>query len=143
MAEEKAHDAKAQSDAAAATTAAAGTDQAPGGLKVTAPKRRIVHSNLWWAILTVYLLLFLSTGFLAFIERDTNPVLKQNVSDLTQKLNDENTKSFILNTLDDEADEHKKKDSLVLQSFNVVLGSLLGFLSASATMSIPGKDDEG
>jgi hypothetical protein len=142
MAEEKAHDANAQGDTAATAAATAGKEEAPGDLKVTAPKKKIVRTNLWWAILTVYLLLFLSTGFLAFIERDTNPVLKQDVGNLTRLLNDETAKSFILNTLDDEADEHKKKDSLVLQSFNVVLGSLLGFLSASATMSVPARDDD-
>ncbi|HEX8138612.1 MAG TPA: hypothetical protein VF544_13680 [Pyrinomonadaceae bacterium] len=139
MAEEKAHDTNAQSDTAAAATA--GTDEASGELKVKAPKK-VVRNHLWWAILSVYMLLFFSTGFLAFIEREPNPILKQGVADLPQQVNDETTRSFILNTLDEEADEHKKKDSLVLQSFNVVLGSLLGFLSASATMSVPVRDND-
>jgi hypothetical protein len=132
-------DEKAQSDTT--TTTAVEADEAPSEIDVTIPKK-VIHSNLWWAILIVYLLLFLSTGFLAFLRRDANPILQQNVGGLTQQLNDETTKSFILNTLDDEADEHKKKDSLVLQSFNIVLGSLLGFLSASATMSVPGRDND-
>jgi len=138
MAEEKAHDTNAQGNIAANT---AGKDEAPGELKVIAPKK-VVRNHLWWAILTVYLLLFFSTGFLAFFEREPNPILKQGVADLPQQMNDETTKNFIINTLDEEADERKKKDSLVLQSFNVVLGSLLGFLSASATMSVPVKNND-
>lgn len=125
---------------ATTTTTTTAAEEAPVDLKVAAPKR-IVRNNLWWAILVVYLFLFVTTGFLAFIERDTNPILKQGVGGLTQQLNDEATKTFMLNTLEEEAEEHKKKDGLVLQSFNIVLGSLLGFLSASATMSVPGKDD--
>ena len=38
--------------------------------------------------------------------------------------------------LKDEAAEHKKKEALGQQSFNIVLGSLLGFLSASAVSHV-------
>jgi hypothetical protein len=41
-----------------------------------------------------------------------------------------------MDVLKDEAAEHKKKEALGQQSFNIVLGSLLGFLSASAVSHI-------
>ena len=60
---------------------------------------------------------------------------------LASKLNDQTTKDFVIETLKDEANEHKKKDGLALQSFNIVLGSLLGFLSASAVSRVSRKDE--
>ncbi|HYY42283.1 MAG TPA: hypothetical protein VE775_06080 [Pyrinomonadaceae bacterium] len=103
--------------------------------------RRITRDPLWWGILAVYLLLFMSTGYLAFFGRDVNPALNPNADALAAKLNDEATKNFIMTTLKDEADEHKKKDGLALQSFNIVLGSLLGFLSASAVSRVSSKNE--
>ena len=101
--------------------------------------RRITRDPLWWGILAVYLLLFTSTGYISFFERDTNPALNANADALAAKLNDPSTKDFLIETLKDEADEHKKKDGLALQSFNIVLGSLLGFLSASAVSRVSSK----
>jgi hypothetical protein len=83
----------------------------------------------------------MSTGYLAFFGRDVNPALNPNADTLVAKLNDEATKNFVMNTLKDEADEHKKKDGLALQSFNIVLGSLLGFLSASAVSRVSSKNE--
>ncbi len=105
--------------------------------------RRITRDPLWWGILAVYMLLFSSTGYLAFFERDINPALNMNADVLAAKLNDQATKDFIIETLKDEADEHKKKDGLALQSFNIVLGSLLGFLAASAVSRVSRKDESG
>ncbi|HEX8144322.1 MAG TPA: hypothetical protein VF553_17105 [Pyrinomonadaceae bacterium] len=115
-------------------------NETPAEIKVEVLKRGIKRNTLWWAILAVYLVLFISTGCLAFIVRDVNPVLKQGFNGLSQQP-DETTKTFIINLLQDEAEEHKKKDGLVLQSFNIVLGSLLGFLSASAVSRGSEKDD--
>jgi hypothetical protein len=106
-------------------------NEEPGGIKVEVNKM-FKRNTLWWAILAVYLLLFASTGYLAFLRRDVNPVLRDGSGGLAQQIPDEETRTFVMNALQDEATEHEKKDSLVLQSFNVVLGSLLGFLSASA-----------
>jgi hypothetical protein len=103
--------------------------------------RRITRDPLWWGILLVYLMLFVSTGYLAFVQRDVNPALNPNADALVAKLNDAMTKDFVMDTLKDEATEHKKKDSLAMQSFNIVLGSLLGFLSASAVSRVTKDKD--
>jgi hypothetical protein len=90
------------------------------------------RSKLWWAILGVYLALFVGTGYIAFFNRDVNPALNRSADAYAVSITDEASKAFIIDVLKDEAAEHKKKEALGQQSFNIVLGSLLGFLSASA-----------
>ncbi|MDQ1557743.1 MAG: hypothetical protein QOD32_803 [Pyrinomonadaceae bacterium] len=94
------------------------------------------RSRLWWAILAVYLALFIGTGYIAFFNRDTNPALNRSADTYAISITDESSKAFIIDVLKDEAAEHKKKEALGQQSFNIVLGSLLGFLSASAVSHI-------
>lgn len=94
------------------------------------------RSRLWWAILIVYLALFIGTGYIAFFNRDVNPALNRSADSYAISITDEAAKAFIIDVLKDEAAEHKKKEALGQQSFNIVLGSLLGFLSASAVSHI-------
>jgi hypothetical protein len=94
------------------------------------------RSKLWWAILAVYLALFIGTGYIAFFNRDVNPALNRSADSYAISVTDESAKAFIIDVLKDEAAEHKKKEALGQQSFNIVLGSLLGFLSASAVSHI-------
>jgi hypothetical protein len=94
------------------------------------------RSKLWWAILAVYLTLFIGTGYIAFFNRDVNPALNRSSDSYAISITDESAKAFIIDVLKDEAAEHKKKEALGQQSFNIVLGSLLGFLSASAVSHI-------
>jgi hypothetical protein len=94
------------------------------------------RSKLWWAILIVYLMLFVGTGYIAFFNRDENPALNRSTDSYALSITDETAKAFIIDVLKDEAAEHKKKEALGQQSFNIVLGSLLGFLSASAVSHI-------
>jgi len=94
------------------------------------------RSKLWWAILAVYLTLFIGTGYIAFFNRDVNPALNRSADSYAISITDEASRAFIVDVLKDEAAEHKKKEALGQQSFNIVLGSLLGFLSASAVSHI-------
>jgi hypothetical protein len=94
------------------------------------------RSKLWWAILAVYLALFIGTAYIAFFNRDVNPALNRSADTYAISITDEASKAFIIDVLKDEAAEHKKKEALGQQSFNIVLGSLLGFLSASAVSHI-------
>jgi hypothetical protein len=79
--------------------------------------RRNTRDPLWWGILAAYLLLSASTGYLAFSGRDVNPALNANADLLASKLNDPGTKDFVIE-----------------------LGSLLGFLSASAVSRVSKKE---
>jgi hypothetical protein len=128
------------------TTAASGKtvdDGTPSGVKVDVnDKVTLTRRAGWWGILTIYALLFISMGYMSFFSRDVNPALKQVMQNTsTQFSNDAETKALVLNMIQQEANEHNKKESLALQSFNVVLGSLLGFLSASAVSKVSGGDN--
>ncbi len=105
--------------------------------EATVPEMKAsTRSKLWWAILAVYLALFIGTGYIAFFNRDANPALNHATDAYAISITDEPSKAFIIDVLKDEAAEHKKKEALGQQSFNIVLGSLLGFLSASAVSHI-------
>ena len=93
-------------------------------------------SWLWSAILAAYLLATVGLGYVAFLSEDTNPALDpQNHAALAQAT-DPTTKQFLLTTLREEDTEHDHKTELARQSFHVVLGALLGFLSASAAQRL-------
>jgi predicted PurR-regulated permease PerM len=115
----------------------------PSGVKVNVNDNvTLARKAGWWGILIIYGVLFLTTGFMAFYARDVNPALQQGLQNVTSQMsNDTETKTVMLNMIQQEANEHNKKQSLALQSFNVVLGSLLGFLSASAVSKVSGGGD--
>jgi len=106
------------------------------------PLRRLsgLARFLWPGLLLVYLILFTSTGYLAFLEPDKNPGFDNRAAIL--QIEDETTKNFVIESLRQEDLEHKKKRELANQSFNIVLGALLGFLSASAASMLGGREDE-
>ncbi len=121
----------------------ASTDNAtPSGVKVNInDKVSRARQAGWWGILAIYAVLFLTMGYMAFFSRDVNPALQQGVQQVsTQLSSDAESKAVMLSMIQQEANEHNKKESLALQSFNVVLGSLLGFLSASAVSKVSGGD---
>ncbi|HEY7913909.1 MAG TPA: hypothetical protein VIG62_18500 [Blastocatellia bacterium] len=122
---------------------AAKADDSPEG-----PDRMIVPSAasvrpsvLWWAVLVAYLVLFLATGYLSFFTREQNPALDENLNELAARVTDQEARAFLIDTLKDEAIEHRRREALALQSFNIVLGALLGFLSASAVGRLGKKED--
>ncbi len=84
-------------------------------------------------LLLVYLILFFCTGYLSFFGKDQTPGAERYVQAL--KIKDADDKAFVKDILQGEDAEHLKRKDLAMQAFNVVLGALLGFLSASATES--------
>ena len=118
------------------------SDNAITEAKVPDMKLSMRRSRLWWAILGVYLCLFVGTGYIAFFNRDINPALNRATDSYAVSITDESSKAFIIDVLKDEAAEHKKKEALGQQAFNIVLGSLLGFLSASAVSHSGGGSKE-
>ncbi len=101
----------------------------------TQPKGLSLENKVWIVILITYLTLFFSSGYIAFLRPQYNPALSWNPA-VEQALEDENKKSFVIEALKQEGESFKKQRDLAGQSFNVVLGALLGFLSASAAAAI-------
>ncbi|WP_157726413.1 hypothetical protein [Imhoffiella purpurea] len=105
-----------------------------GGTQVDAKSTLV-----WSGILIVYLALFCSTGYVAFFAEEWNPAV--NYGEIPAKTKDPETKALILEELKRDSEIYKKRRELAAQSFNVVLGALLGFLSASAT-SVFGRKEK-
>ena len=96
--------------------------------------------GVWLCLLIVYLSLFVSTGYLAFLNIEViDPEASSYEKIITME--DGDTKTFIIEALKMEDAERSTRQSLVTHSFNVVLGALLGFMSASATSLVRRKDD--
>jgi hypothetical protein len=92
---------------------------------------------MWSGLLVVYLILFATTGYLAFARDDKNPAFERR--EQIAGIQDAATRTLVLESLQRENSEHSKRQDFASQSFNVVLGALLGFLSASATSSMKRK----
>jgi hypothetical protein len=88
-------------------------------------------TTLWALILLAYVVLFCATGYVAFFKYEDNPAV--NISpEWIKRFDDPETRKRMLDTLKEDSVMFAKKRELATQSFNVVLGALLGFLSASA-----------
>ena len=88
---------------------------------------------LWLIILAIYLLLFFATGYIAFFQSDSPEANKLTTLPFQEvsEIQDKDAKQVRLDALKQDAEMFNKRRELATQSFNVVLGSLLGFLSAS------------
>lgn len=101
----------------------------------------IKHFKLWITILCVYILILLGIGQIAFTKQYFNEAERMVGEFLSIKekyqLDDKDTDSTseLINALiERSADSSNDLQELASQSFNIVLGAMLAFLSASATV---------
>lgn len=93
-----------------------------------------IRTKSWLGILIAYVILFSVTAYIAFFQEPYNPAA--NPSDLALNLlKEEPTREHFLKALEQEGNAFKERKELAAQSFNVVLGAVLGFLSASAVQT--------
>ena len=86
----------------------------------------------WIVLLFAYGLLLLGTGYIAFFQPQYNPASM--IDDvISAQIADVNTRELTLESLKEEGAAFKARQDLAVQSFNIVLGAVLGFLSATAT----------
>ena len=90
----------------------------------------------WLSILVVYVILLISIGYVAFSKQyfnDADDIAGQFL-DLREKYSLDSKQLDVLNELmKQSADSAGDLQELATQSFNITLGGLLAFLSASAT----------
>ena len=91
-------------------------------------------SQKWPAILLLsYFVLLAATGYFAFLQNEFNPqtIMTDNER---QYLEGDNValRDFTMESLKAEGAAYTARRDLAVQSFNVVLGAILGFLSASS-----------
>ncbi|MGI0116760.1 hypothetical protein [Zooshikella sp. RANM57] len=87
------------------------------------------RSILTYFLLLVYLFLFFSTGYFAFIHRPTDVLLQSQQSLLANAQNQE-TLVLFRSMIKEEVANHQARLATATQAFHIVLGGLLGFLSA-------------
>ena len=90
---------------------------------------------LWVGILFTYAVLFSVTSYIAFFQEPYNPAADPSPDVLQQLQTEGALRDYFIAALETEGDAFKARKALAAQSFNVVLGALLGFLSASAVQS--------
>jgi len=105
-------------------------------------KKIFLRRRRWWLLLASYLVVFVGTGYIAFIAKDPDIPLMQKVAAMTDRMPDAETKAALINIYKQEEAEHETKAEMAAQAFNVVLGSLVGFLSASAVKVSPWRQRE-
>lgn len=91
-------------------------------------------------LLIVYLTLLCGTGYIAFFEKTTDPSAESykistdyTVYENASSIEDSGARQAYIQTLAMLAESSKKKYEFAFQTFNIVLGATLGFLSALAT----------
>jgi len=106
---------------------------------------------VWLIILTIYMFLFISTGYITFYDQSFNhpekqienyqKILKEHyeiyAKDSTNVSFSEFQKDFekvVYELIKTTAKQDSDQQGLASQSFNIVLGAVLAFLSATSTM---------
>lgn len=92
-----------------------------------------LQRTIWRGILITYTLLFIGTGYIAFFQEPFNPAANPSQQVLGHLETEGEVRDYFITALEQESLAFKARKDLASQSFNVVLGALLGFLSASAT----------
>jgi hypothetical protein len=87
--------------------------------------------------MSAYLIMFIITSYIAFIAKDPDIPLMQQVSTMTAGVTDAQTKAAMIGIYQQEEEEHEMKAEVAAQGFHIVLGSIVGFLSASAVAGRP------
>ena len=93
----------------------------------------LVTSRASWGLLIVYIVLFGVTCCIAFLIPGYNPAhaspeFLEKIAQASPELRD-----FVLETLKGDAEIFSKTGDLARNAFNIILGGLVGFLSASGT----------
>ena len=101
---------------------------------------------MWMTVLFVYMSLLIAIGYIAFWEQDFNhpentvgsymailTEFRQEI-DKTDPVSGEQFSLIVQEMMKQEADAAGDLQELATQSFNIVLGAVLAFLSASVTM---------
>lgn len=86
--------------------------------------------TIWVGILMIYTTLCFATGYLSFLKADRSPGIDEYAA--VSSIEDKETQKFLMEQLEKEESEHLERYGLASQSFHIVLGALLGFMSASA-----------
>jgi hypothetical protein len=104
-------------------------------MKESIVQEQTVNVKSWALVLISYFVLLSVTSYIAFFQSEYNPAGLLSEEDVAL-LENEATKDLVKDALEKDSSAYAKRRELASQSFNVVLGAILGFLSASAANRI-------
>jgi hypothetical protein len=110
-------------------------------LTKTDQTENVVGSSVWYIVLSVYTILLSFTGGVTFFYNNGFASQEENIQNLNRMETEEQLELYT-NLLKTEVNNMKNLNNIANQSFNVVLGSLLGFLSATLTAESSEKNNE-
>ena len=122
------------------------TNEPSASQVVVARDSGVNRIQIWVLILVIYSLLLVFIGYIAFWDQDFNrpeytigryiKVLNEykQQSDIEVSLSRDEVASIVSEIMSKNADNSIDLQQLATQSFNIVLGALLAFLSGSVTM---------
>ncbi len=103
---------------------------------------RALRKKKWWLVIAIYLSLLTATGYIAFIARNNDPAVAQRMNYLVSGTLDDVRKAMVINALREEASGRRARRDMAAHSFSIVLGSIIGFLSASAMSRAARRNEE-
>ncbi len=95
---------------------------------------------IWYVVLIMYMTLLGSTAYITFFDNNGFASQEKTMQKLAQ-ITTEGQLALFEELHENEVKSMEQINSLATQSFNVVLGAMLGFLSATATI-LTGKKEE-
>ncbi|EDZ92404.1 MAG: hypothetical protein P5702_11595 [Limnospira sp. PMC 1291.21] len=88
-------------------------------------------SKTWYAILTTYMILFFATGYINFFSNNYFAKTPENVAQITRDYDSPKKMNWVAELLLEDAQTYQDENNIASQSFNIVLGSIVSFLSAT------------
>ncbi|MCI5116151.1 MAG: hypothetical protein D3921_03215 [Candidatus Electrothrix sp. AW1] len=95
---------------------------------------------VWYVVLIMYLILLGSTAYVTFFDNN-GFASRQDTAQKLAQITNEDQLAFFNEIHENEVQNMEQINALATQSFNVVLGALLGFLSATVTI-LTGKEEQ-
>ncbi|MBS0015767.1 MAG: hypothetical protein KFF72_05285 [Arthrospira sp. SH-MAG29] len=88
-------------------------------------------SKTWYAILTTYIILFFVTGYINFFSNNYFAKTPEIVDKITRDYDSPEKMNWVAELVLEDAQTYQDENNIASQSFNIVLGSIVSFLSAT------------
>jgi hypothetical protein len=88
-------------------------------------------SRIWYTVLSTYIVLFLITGYITFVTNNNFATDPANITKITGEYDTEEKFQLVKELLEEDATTYQNENNTGSQSFNVVLGAIVSFLSTT------------
>ncbi|HBR00290.1 hypothetical protein [Roseofilum sp. Belize Diploria] len=88
-------------------------------------------SKTWYMVIATYLLLFTLLGYTTFFHNNDFTTNHERFEKMVRNYGDEEKQKLVNKLLKDDADSSENSNSISSQSFNLILGAIVSFLSST------------